>query len=66
MADRELVRVLDHRTVIGGGIEGLCEFSDGSREWRRPANVEVSVVNERTGEHAEVSDVKIEGVGPCE
>lgn len=59
--ERKLVRVSDVRTVEGGGVEGLCEYEDGTSEWRPPDVASVEIVNDRTGESADVTDVKIGG-----
>lgn len=65
VADKKLIAVLETRTR-DGLVEGLCKYDDGSEEWKLPASVEVQVVNDRTGESAEVSDVTIRGANPCE
>lgn len=66
MADdaKTLIGVLKTR-VRDGQLEGLCKYSDGSQEWKPPASVDVQVVNDRTGESAEVRDVKIGGASEC-
>lgn len=43
------------------GLEGLCLYSDGQREWRAPSSVQVQIVNDRTGEQVPVSDVRLAG-----
>lgn len=57
---RKLVGVGETR-MRNGQIEGLCEFDDGSSEWRPPAKVEVEVINDRTGERADVTNIRVGG-----
>lgn len=60
-AERTLLRVAETR-MRDGKLEGLCVYSDGSQEWKPPAKATVEIVNDRTGEAAEVTEVKIGGV----
>lgn len=55
-----VVELLETRTR-DGQLEGLVRLSDGSQEWRAPSSVEVTVTNDRTGEDAQVSNVKLGG-----
>lgn len=59
--ERKLVEVKDQR-MREGVLEGLCVYDDGTEEWREPTSATVEIVNDRTGETVQATDVKIGGV----
>lgn len=63
-------RVLETR-IGPNGLEGLCEYDDGSTEWRAPSSIAVEgTVTRADGRIEDVeidsASVNLTGVKPCE